>query len=214
MTKSGGRPSHNSLSGALHGRIKDTEKKIDTQKVGGLGVGTRDPRHGVRGSICKKKLLHDPGPNTHTTGTIRKEVLSPPQKRCIQVQGYGGQNPKKNYWGYDFGPKMMNLQEVRQHKPYVGVCYAKDPKRGGGYTMPATVLNLKKPLFEVIWMCRMRCSTVCVCAPCIRACKQAGTPSSMRQPPDQEIVLLHCCSQTHGAAIASAGCRTSQPGSA
>ena len=32
----------------------------------------------VRGSICKKKVLQDPGPNPHTAATIRKEVLTPP----------------------------------------------------------------------------------------------------------------------------------------
>ena len=32
----------------------------------------------VRGSIYKKKVLQDPGPNTHTMATIHKEVLTPP----------------------------------------------------------------------------------------------------------------------------------------
>ena len=32
----------------------------------------------VRGSIYKKKVLQDRGPNTHTAATIRKEVLTPP----------------------------------------------------------------------------------------------------------------------------------------
>ena len=69
----------------------------------------------VRGSIYKKKVLRDPGPNTHTAATIRKEVLTPPHPPPLQKKGvpkcrggYGGQNPK-NHWGIIFGPKMMIL---------------------------------------------------------------------------------------------------------
>ena len=60
-----------------------------------LGPGTPP---WVRGSIYKKEVLRDPGPNTHTAATIRKEVLTPPSapKRGTQVRGgYGGQNQKK-----------------------------------------------------------------------------------------------------------------------
>ena len=64
----------------------------------------------VRGSIEKKKVLQNPGPNTHTAATIRKEVLTPPPQkgvpRCRGGGGAGGQNPK-NQWGINFGPKMM-----------------------------------------------------------------------------------------------------------
>ena len=82
-----------------------------------LGPGTPTS---VRGSIYKKKVLQDPGPNTHTVATMRKEVLTPPlppppppPKKGYPGAGggYGGQNPK-NHWGIIFGPKMMILQGV------------------------------------------------------------------------------------------------------
>ena len=101
----------------------------------------------IRGSIYKKKVLEAPGPNTHTAATIRKEFLTPPpphpppQKRGTQVRegGYGAQNPR-NHWGIIFGPKMMILQRVGRQKPYIGVCYANDPKKGG-YTTLAFALD-------------------------------------------------------------------------
>ena len=40
-----------------------------------LGPGTAP---WVRGSIYKKKVLQDPGPNTHTAATIPKVLLTPP----------------------------------------------------------------------------------------------------------------------------------------
>ena len=44
----------------------------------------------MRGSIYKKKVLQDPGPNRHTAATIRKEVLTPPQKKGYPgAGGYG-----------------------------------------------------------------------------------------------------------------------------
>ena len=52
-----------------------------------LGPGTPP---WVRGSIYKKKVLQDLGPNTHTAATIRKEVFTPPQKRGTEVRGGGG----------------------------------------------------------------------------------------------------------------------------
>ena len=36
---------------------------------------------------------------------------------------------------------MMILQGVRHQKPYLGVCYANDPKKGGGSTTPAPALD-------------------------------------------------------------------------
>ena len=70
---------------------------------GGLTGGTWSwdpgPPPWVRGSIHKKKVLQDSGPNTHTAATIRKEVLTPPppqppthppQKRGTQVRGGTG----------------------------------------------------------------------------------------------------------------------------
>ena len=53
---------------------------------GNLELGPGTPPW-VRGSIYKKKILQDPGPNTHTAATIRKEVLTPPPKG---VPRYGG----------------------------------------------------------------------------------------------------------------------------
>ena len=80
-----------------------------------LGPGTPP---WVRGSIYKKKVLQDPGPNTYTVATIRKEVLPPPppsKKGYPGAGGYGGQNPK-NHWGIIVGPKRMILQSVRRQK--------------------------------------------------------------------------------------------------
>ena len=117
------------------------------------GTWSRDPGPPpwARGSIYKKKVLQDPGPNTHTAATIHKEVLTPPpsppppqKKGYPGAGGHGGQNPK-NYWGVIFGPKMMILQGVRRQKPYIGVCYANDPKKGG-YTTLAPALDLTTSL--------------------------------------------------------------------
>ena len=125
---------------------------VSAARGGGGDWGTRswDPRPPpwVRGSIYKKKVLPDPGPNTHTAATIRKQVLTPPpQKKGTQVRGgggYGGLNPK-NHRGISFGPKMMILQGVRRQKPYNGVCYANDPQKGG-YTTLAPALDLTTSL--------------------------------------------------------------------
>ena len=42
----------------------------------------------------QEKILQDPGPNTHTVATTRKEVLTPqpptPPKRGTRVRGGGG----------------------------------------------------------------------------------------------------------------------------
>ena len=40
---------------------------------------------------------------------------------------------------------MMILQGVRRQKPYIGVCYANDPKKGG-YTTLAPALDLTPSL--------------------------------------------------------------------
>ena len=88
----------------------------------------------VRGSIYKKKVLQVPGPNTQTAATIHKEVLTPPPpKKGVPRYGGGVRGSKsKNHRGIIFGPKMMILQGVIRQKPYVGVCYADDPQKGGG----------------------------------------------------------------------------------
>ena len=58
-----------------------------------LGPGT-PPQ--VRGSIYKKKVLQDPGPNPHTAAAIREEVLTPPpEKRGTQVRGGMGVKIRK-----------------------------------------------------------------------------------------------------------------------
>ena len=49
----------------------------------------------VRGSIYKKKVRQDPGPNTHTAATICKEIVTPPhptpsKKRVPKCGGGGG----------------------------------------------------------------------------------------------------------------------------
>ena len=52
-----------------------------------------------RGSIYKKKVLKDQGPNAHKAATIRKEVLTPPappQKKGYQVRGGGGARGSKS----------------------------------------------------------------------------------------------------------------------
>ena len=41
---------------------------------------------------------------------------------------------------------MMILQRVRRHKPYIGVCYANDPQKGGGFTTLAPALDLTTSL--------------------------------------------------------------------
>ena len=46
--------------------------------TGGTWSWDPGPPPWVRGSIYKKKVLQDPGPNTHTAATIHKEVLPPP----------------------------------------------------------------------------------------------------------------------------------------
>ena len=82
-------------------------------------------------------MLQDPGPNTHTAATIHKEVLTTlpthPKKGYLGTGGGGTgvKIQKKNHWGIIFGPKMMILQGVGRQKPYLGVCYANDPKKGG-----------------------------------------------------------------------------------
>ena len=77
---------------------------------GGATWGTRSWDPGTppwaRGSIYKKKVLQDPGPNTHRATTIRKEVLTPPtphpQKRGTQVRGGTGVKIEKKIIGDHF----------------------------------------------------------------------------------------------------------------
>ena len=84
--------------------------------TGGTWSWDPGPPPWVRGSIYKRTVLQDPGPNTHTAATIPKVVLDPlphPKKRYPGAGGYGGPNPK-NHWGVIFGPKMIILQGVKR----------------------------------------------------------------------------------------------------
>ena len=58
--------------------------------TGGTWSWDPGPPPWVRGSIYKKNVLQDPGPNTHTAATVRKEVLPPPQKKGVPKCGGGG----------------------------------------------------------------------------------------------------------------------------
>ena len=85
--------------------------------TGGTWSWDPEPPPWVRGSIYKKKILQDPGPNTHTAATIRKEVLTPPptKKGVPRCGGGGGAGSKsKKSVGISFGPKMMILQCFRR----------------------------------------------------------------------------------------------------
>ena len=102
-----------------------------------------------RWSINKKKFLQDTSPNTHTAATTRKLVVTPPPPPTIKgvprCNGGTGVKIQKNHWGIILGPEMMILQGVRRQNPYIGVCYAKEPKKGG-YTMLAPALDLSTSL--------------------------------------------------------------------
>ena len=108
--------------------------------LGYLELGPRTPPW-VRGSKYKKKVLQDPGPNTHPAATLRKQALTPPpsptppQKRYPSAGGGGGTGVKiqKIIGGSFFGPKMMILQGVRHQKPYMGYATRTTPKNGGVY---------------------------------------------------------------------------------
>ena len=58
--------------------------------TGGTWSWDPGPPPWVRGSIYKKKGLREPGPNTHTEATVRKEVLTPPLKKGYPGAGGGG----------------------------------------------------------------------------------------------------------------------------
>ena len=86
---------------------------------------------------------------------IKKTTPLPPthtntkKKRGTQLRGRGGGGQHQNFhWGIRFCPKMMILQGVGHLIPYLVLCYANDPKRGG-HKAPAPALDLRN-LFEVI----------------------------------------------------------------
>ena len=104
-------------------------------RLGVPRVGTRDPRHGLGGPYTRKNFLKTQLQiHTHSGHNTQRSFDPPPQKRVPRCGGYLGQNPK-NHWGIIFGPKMMILHGVRRQKPYIEVCYANDPKKGGHTTL-------------------------------------------------------------------------------
>ena len=83
----------NSLSSVKNGQVLIGEGPY-RGVPGGTWSWDPGPPPWVRGSIYKKKVLQDPGPNTHTAATIHKEVLPPPHpppsKKGTPVQGGTG----------------------------------------------------------------------------------------------------------------------------
>ena len=103
---------------------------------------------GVAMGYTKKNSSGPSSKYTHSGHNTQRSFDPPPKKSGTQVRGGGGlrgSKSKKNHWGIIFGPKMMILQRVRRQKPYTGVCYTKDPKKGG-YTTLAPALDLTTSL--------------------------------------------------------------------
>ena len=67
--------------------VKTAKSSLARGHTGGADWGCLELGRGtppwVRGSIYKQKVRHDPGPNTHTAATIRKQVLTPPPKKGV-----------------------------------------------------------------------------------------------------------------------------------
>ena len=85
--------------------VKTAKSSLARGHIGGGVTGCnwswdRGPPQWVRGSIYKKKVLQDPGPNTHTAATIHKEVLPPPP------------HPKKGYPGAGGGGTGVKIQKI------------------------------------------------------------------------------------------------------
>ena len=78
-----------------------------------------------------------------------------------QVRGVG-RSKSKNSLGIIFCPKVMILQGVGHQIPYLGVCYANDPKKWGGYMALAPALDITtslrgdfcRPLLAIVVPCR------------------------------------------------------------
>ena len=102
--------------------------------TGGTWSWDPGPPPWVRGSIYKKKVLQDPGPNTHTAATIRKEVFDPPPpQRGTQVRGGGGVRGSKSkkslgdhFWSEN--DDFYKGLDVRNHK--LGYATRTTQKRG------------------------------------------------------------------------------------
>ena len=128
--------------------VKTAKYSLPRGHMGGANCGYLELGPGtppwVRGSIYKKKVPQDWVHNTPRSFAPPPPTPHP-SKRGTQVrQEYRGQN-QKNHWGIIFGPTMMILQGVGRQKPYIGICYANDPKKGG-YTTPAPGLDLTTSL--------------------------------------------------------------------
>ena len=113
-----------------------------------LGPGTPAMGQGVH--IQEKSSSGPRSKYTHNGyNTQRSFDPHPTPKKGYPGAGGGGggrgSKSKKNNWGIIFGPKMMILQGVRRQKPYIGVCYTNDPKKGGYMTL-APVLGLTTSL--------------------------------------------------------------------
>ena len=121
----------------------------------GVPVARLAPPAGRKGGTGTRPGLGVLWPNDHPSvprgngrGHNTQRCFDPPpaKKRGYPgAGGYGCQKPK-NHWGIIVSPKMMMLQGVRRQKPYIGVCYAHDPQRGGGYTTLAPALDLTTSL--------------------------------------------------------------------
>ena len=125
--------------------------------TGGTWSWDPGPPPWVRGSIYKKKVLQDPGPKYTHSGHNTQRSFDPPQpppppptppKKGYPGAGGYGVKIQKNHWGIIFGPKKMILHGVKRQKPYIGVCYANGPQKGGGggYTTLAPALDLTTSL--------------------------------------------------------------------
>ena len=100
-------------------------------RLGGTWSWDPGPRHGLGGPKTRKRVFRTQV-QIHTQQPQHANNIQPPpiKKRYPGAGEYGGQDPK-NHWGIIFGPKMMILQGVRRYKPYIGVCYANNPKKRG-----------------------------------------------------------------------------------
>ena len=131
--------------------VKNTYRGSKTLE---LGPGT--PAMGKGSHIREKSSSRPRSKYTHSGHNTQRSFdppSPPPPKKGTQVRGgYGGQNQNIN-WGTISGTKMMILQGVRRQKPYAGVCYANDAKKGG-IRRPRLRL-IEQPLLKVIYMERI-----------------------------------------------------------
>ena len=136
----------NSLSG-----VKTAKSSLARGHQGGADWGYLELRPGTPAigwgvHIQENRFSGPRSKYTHIGHNTQRSFHPPSKKKGYPGAGggYGGQNPKNN-WGIIVDPKMMILQGVRHRKPYIGVCYANDPKKGG-YTTLAPALDLTTSL--------------------------------------------------------------------